>query len=341
MKHIFILFLSLIVSELANSRSNAEIPIFGGYTSFRYSLINHPPFGANKTIASLEDIAYPFTVPDFGFIDPNDEPQNEFLAVKITTLPSNGSLKLAGINVTVGQFISVTDIISGAFTYTPLLNANGNAYTTFTFQVQDDGGVANGGVDLDQIPNTFTFNVTAVNDAPVFLIGASQAVCKNSAAEIVPSWCTMISDGDPEVSQSVSFVVTNDNNALFSVQPAVTPVGQLSYTPAPNMIGIAVVSVKITDSGGTSNGGINQSAIQTALIHLKPGSGWVGKISADWFNTSNWCEAVPVATTDAIIYPASFQPLITGANAVCSDLTLVSGSTLTIVAPNLLNVTGD
>ena len=39
-------------------------------------------------------------------------------------------------------------------------------YASFTFQVQDDGGTANGGVDLDQSPNTMTINVTAVNDAP-------------------------------------------------------------------------------------------------------------------------------------------------------------------------------
>ena len=32
--------------------------------------------------------------------------------------------------------------------------------------MQDDGGTANGGVDLDPTPNTITVNVTAVNDAP-------------------------------------------------------------------------------------------------------------------------------------------------------------------------------
>ena len=32
--------------------------------------------------------------------------------------------------------------------------------------MQDDGGITNGGVDLDQTPNTMTVNVTAVNDAP-------------------------------------------------------------------------------------------------------------------------------------------------------------------------------
>ena len=37
-----------------------------------------------------------------------------------------------------------------------MANANGAGYASFTFQVQDDGGIANGGVDLDQSPNTMT-----------------------------------------------------------------------------------------------------------------------------------------------------------------------------------------
>ena len=40
------------------------------------------------------------------------------------------------------------------------------AYANFTFQVRDDGGTANAGVDLDQSANTITIDVTAVNDAP-------------------------------------------------------------------------------------------------------------------------------------------------------------------------------
>jgi hypothetical protein len=36
----------------------------------------------------------------------------------------------------------------------------------FTFQVQDNGGTASGGIDLDASPNTLTIDVAAVNDAP-------------------------------------------------------------------------------------------------------------------------------------------------------------------------------
>ena len=60
----------------------------------------------------------------------------------------------------------MADITGGKLKFTPAANANGAAYASFTFQVQDDGGTANGGVDLDQSPNTITINVTSVNDAP-------------------------------------------------------------------------------------------------------------------------------------------------------------------------------
>ena len=127
--------------------------------------VNDAPAGTNKTVTTLEDIAYTFTAADFGFSDPNDSPANSLLAVKITTLPGAGTLN-NGVAVTAGQFVTVADITAGNLVFTPAANANGAGYASFTFQVQDDGGTANGGVDLDQSPNTITVNVTSVNDAP-------------------------------------------------------------------------------------------------------------------------------------------------------------------------------
>ena len=58
-----------------------------------------------------------------------------------------------------GSAGSVADINAGLFRFTPAANAWGIPYTTFTFQVQDDGGTANGGIDLDPTPRTMTINV--------------------------------------------------------------------------------------------------------------------------------------------------------------------------------------
>lgn len=119
--------------------------------------VNNAPVGTNKTITIDEDEVYTFTVADFGFTDPLDNPPNELLAVKITTLPADGLLELDGIAVDAGDFVPAGGI--GLLTYTPALGEFGAPYTTFTFQVQDDGGTDNDGVDLDPTPRTITFNV--------------------------------------------------------------------------------------------------------------------------------------------------------------------------------------
>src|SRR5262249_20177474 len=106
---------------------------------------NHAPAGTDNTKTILEDHTYTFAAADFGFTDPNDTPADHFQTVEITTLPGAGSLTDNGVAVTAGQFVSVADITGGKLVFTPLANANGTPYATFTFQVQDDGGTANGG----------------------------------------------------------------------------------------------------------------------------------------------------------------------------------------------------
>src|SRR5438034_847659 len=85
-------------------------------------------------------------------------------------------LTLSGNAVTAGQFVSVADITAGNLKFTPAANANGTSYASFTFQVQDDGGTANGGSNLDPSPNIIAINVTALNDAPQ---GADKTVVTN------------------------------------------------------------------------------------------------------------------------------------------------------------------
>src|SRR4029079_1205726 len=125
---------------------------------------NDPPPGTDNTLATNEDTAYTFAAADFGFSDPGDTPANNFLAVKITTLPGTGTLTNNNVAVNAGDFVSVTNINGGLLKFTPVANGFGTPYASFTFQVQDDGG----GSDLDPTPNTMTINVNSVNDPPSF-----------------------------------------------------------------------------------------------------------------------------------------------------------------------------
>src|SRR5205807_615194 len=108
------------------------------------------------------------------------------------------------------QVIPVADITGGKLVFTPALNANGAGYASLTFQVQDDGGTANGGVDLDQSPNTLTINVTSVNDPPV---GTSKTVT------------TLEDTGYTFAASDFGFTDPNDSpaNALLAVKVTALP----------------------------------------------------------------------------------------------------------------------
>jgi hypothetical protein len=67
-------------------------------------------------------------------------------------------------------------------------------------------------------------------------------------------------------------IVTNNNNALFSAQPAIAPDGTLAFTPATGATGVATVIVRLRDDGGTADGGANMSAPQSFTITVSPSS---------------------------------------------------------------------
>jgi len=124
---------------------------------------NDAPNGTDTTVTFYEDSTRTLSAADFGLTDVEG---NALLSVTITTLPGAGTLRLSGTAVTVGQSVTAANLAAGNLVFTPVANANGPGYASFTFQVRDDGGTANGGVNLDPSPNTLTFDVTPVNDAP-------------------------------------------------------------------------------------------------------------------------------------------------------------------------------
>ena len=234
------------------------------------AVINHAPTGTSGAVTTREDVPYTLGVSNFGFSDSSDSPANNLLAVKITTLPANGLLTDNGAAVTTGQFVSVSDISSGLLKFTPASNANGAAYASFTFQVQDDGGTANGGANLDPTPKTLTVNVTAVNDAPTgtnftantyedfpYVFAASDFGFADS------------NDSPPNNLLAVKISTLPATGTLLDNGVAVT-VGQfissaditgglLSFVPAPHTYGTPYTSFtfQVQDDGGTANGGVD------------------------------------------------------------------------------------
>src|SRR5207253_934460 len=98
--------------------------------------------------------------------------------------------------------------------------------------------------------------------------GADVTVLEDSGAYSQSGWATAISDGPNESGQALTFSVTNSNNALFAVQPAVAANGTLTLTLAADAFGSASVTVTLQDDGGTANGGSDTSASQTFTIKV-------------------------------------------------------------------------
>ncbi len=157
----------------------------------------------------------------------------------------------------------------GTLTFTPATNAFGSA--TVSVKIKDDGGTAHGGVDESAV-QTFAITVTAVNDAPSFVIAGNPATVNEDAGpQTVTAFATSLEDGDPEVTQALTFTITgNSNGGLFSVAPAIADDGTLTYTPAAHANGSALIKVTLSDNGSASDPHVNTSTEKTFTVTVNP-----------------------------------------------------------------------
>lgn len=159
---------------------------------------------------------------------------------------------------------------NGSLSFTPAANVNG--MSTFTVSVTDSGGTGNGGVNTSVV-KTFTIVVNPVNDAPAFTAPAIQPVAEDASPIVLTNWAAFSPGGgaDEAGQTAISYQVSGVSNpTLFSALPTVGANGTLSFTPAPDASGSATFVVRVTDSGGTNLGGINQSEAQTFSVEVTP-----------------------------------------------------------------------
>ena len=202
--------------------------------------VNDPPVAGSPAITTSED------TPKTGIVTATDV-DGDTPQYTVTLAPSHGTVVVSA---------------NGTYTYTPAANYNGS--DGFTVTVSDgNGGTATATVNL---------SITPVNDLPLFTKGADQIVNATGGVQTVTDWASGISAGpaDEVMSQTLNFIVSNNNNSLFTVQPSVAANGTLTYTPVGNFAGKATVTVFIHDSGGVIDGGVDQSATQIFIISVKP-----------------------------------------------------------------------
>jgi len=218
---------------------------------------------------------------------------------------------------------------AGTLSFTPAANASGSA--TITLTLSDDGGTANGGVDTSGT-QTFTINVTAVNDAPSFTKGSDISIAEDAGAQTFTGWATNLQKGPAdEAGQTLSFQVSNNNNPLFSVQPAISATGGLTFTAAANANGSATVSVAIHDNGGTANGGVDTSAIQTFTITVTAvNDAPVNQVPGAQTTNEDQALVLTGASRITIVDDAGTNPVEVTLSATHGTLTLSSTTGLTI-----------
>ena len=213
-------------------------------------------------------------------------------------------------NTNAGMFSSVPAISpTGTLTYTPAPDANGSA--TITVVLKDNGGTLNGGVDTSA-PQTFTINVTAVNDAPTLDALADRTINEDAPTQTVS--LAGISAGGGEV-QVLAVTATSNNPALIPnptvsyTSPSAT--GSISFTPAADQNGTAIITVTVNDGGGTANGGVQTvtrtfnvtvNAVNDAPINNLPGPQTIAENSPLTFSTAN-ANLISITDVDSAASP--------------------------------------
>jgi hypothetical protein len=293
--------------------------------------VNEAPAGTDKTVTMLEGDSYTFSVADFGFTDPSDSVNpNSLLAVKMTTVPGagTGTFTNNGFTVNANDFVSATDIAAGHLVFTPTAHSNGSPEASFTFQVQDNGGTANGGVDLDQSPNTVTINVSAVNDAPVNSVPlAAQNLNEEGSLVFSSGNGNAITISDVDVgsgNETVTLTVTGgtlslgptgglvsftNNASSINLTGTVANVNAalngLTYHGNLDFNGTDTLVVSTNDNGNTGAGGpkidtdnvtINVAAVNDAPVNGVPGTQTVNEDTTLVFTGGN---AVSISDVDA------------------------------------------
>jgi hypothetical protein len=244
-------------------------------TTVNVVAVNDAPQGTDATFAFNEDGSRILAAADFGFSDPAEG--NNFTGVVITTLPTNGVLLLNGVPVTVaGTFVTAAQIAGNQLVFQSDANENGSPYATFTFQVRDDGGVLNGGVDTDQSPNTLTFNVNPVNDAPTStnLNGDAATYAEGSAFALldVGANATIADIDSPNFDTGTLTVAITGGLVAAEDQLVVTATGTVTFTV--NTVSVGGIQIATYTGGGAGGGNLvftfdadATPAAVAALIH--------------------------------------------------------------------------
>ncbi|WP_158642647.1 choice-of-anchor D domain-containing protein, partial [Chitinophaga japonensis] len=244
------------------------------YTFTVSAIVNNLPVLTNSTVYGPEDNTLTFSATDFTahYTDPDGTPLS---SIRITSLPLNGSFRLSGVVITVGQEIPASQL--GNITFTPTANWNGS--TGFDWRASD-------GISYSAAART-TINIQPVNDAPQISVPTSVAV-----TEDVPATLKGISFADIDAATGlVTVTFTVPDGSLGAVSGSGVTVGgtpgalvlsgtladinaflftnKLTYSSSQDPPASVILTVNISDNGNTGSGGALQDT-KTVTLGITP-----------------------------------------------------------------------
>ncbi len=222
--------------------------------------LNDAPTSSDATLTINEDSSHTFSINDFAFSDLDNA--DSLHSITITQLPSAGSLTLNGAAVTVNQVIPAGDI--GLLRFAPDANGNGTAYAGVGFTVSDG--------ELSSAAHTLTFNVNAINDAPV-ASDNTLTINEDQSHTFAASdfGFSDVDTGDTLRLVTITQLPTNGsltlNGSAVSLNQTISVdnIENLAFTPAANANGDAYSNVGFTVSDGQLN-----SADQVITFNVIP-----------------------------------------------------------------------
>jgi len=161
--------------------------------------------------------------------------------VTVSVLDNDGPalLDLSTVDMRIVSSSSgLVEVAGGEITYTPPPNASGTAAIVYE--------ICSAEATCDQA--SLTIVVEPVSDPSPFAAEGQIVLPSNAGPQLVP-W-VVVSSGQTTVEPGTTFSISTDRPNLFSVAPAISPNGGLTFTPAPGASGTANSTVTVIDSNG-------------------------------------------------------------------------------------------
>lgn len=227
-------------------------------STVRINPVNNVPVINSFVITGTEDVPLPFSLGLFNqhFADPDGD---DLAELKITALPANGSMLLAGVPVAAGQPIPAAQI--GQLRFVPAADWHGT--TSFEWTARDNEVyAANGG--------TVTVIMTPVNDAPVLNNVNKEGAEDERLLFALADFATQFNDVDGDALVSVQIKSLPARGVLRFGETAVSinesytaaTLSQLSFTPEKDWTGI------ISFDWAASDGQMSSAAVASVVMTI-------------------------------------------------------------------------